>query len=319
MSVARPHPHRRSHRRDRLFLALLAALHAPQSSCFTGTTPVRFPNFRGKVASQVQGSSSWRTVCRMSDDDMPSDVDPTTEEFDAQPTSPTPAVATTASYDASELKVELLRLAAAANRGFGASQRDRDEISRVVDKLSAVSPTDEPTRSLAGVSDGTSTVFSPGSCPMEGCWKLIYTTALDVVVLDASPLTSLGAIYQDIKPPFITNVIDQVPKLQALLPVGQFSTRVRQKVLTRASVRGSSRVGLTFESVSIAPLEIFGVDASSVPTLNFDLPRLPESLTGSIDSSPAFFDVVYLDENLLIIKQNEPGGIFASVRVYEDL
>ena len=31
-------------------------------------------------------------------------------------------------------------------------------------------------------------------------------------------------------------------------------------------------------------------------------------------NNPGFFDILYLDENLLIIKQNEPGGIFINIR-----
>jgi len=35
------------------------------------------------------------------------------------------------------------------------------------------------------------------------------------------------------------------------------------------------------------------------------------------ESNPAYFDVLYLDDELLIIKQGSPGGYFAAVKVDE--
>ena len=35
------------------------------------------------------------------------------------------------------------------------------------------------------------------------------------------------------------------------------------------------------------------------------------------ESNPAFFDVEYLDEELLVIRQGSPGGVFAAVAVDE--
>ena len=32
---------------------------------------------------------------------------------------------------------------------------------------------------------------------------------------------------------------------------------------------------------------------------------------------PSYFDVLYLDDDMLVIRQNEPGGIFISVRESE--
>ena len=63
---------------------------------------------------------------------------------------------------------------------------------------------------------------------------------------------------------------------------------------------------------------------SLVPTFSLDLPRLSlaganvddggdGTARGNIDG-PGYFDVLYLDEDCLIISQNAPGGIFVNVR-----
>ena len=31
-------------------------------------------------------------------------------------------------------------------------------------------------------------------------------------------------------------------------------------------------------------------------------------------SSPGYFDILYIDDDMLIISQNEPGGVFVSIR-----
>jgi hypothetical protein len=48
------------------------------------------------------------------------------------------------------------------------------------------------------------------------------------------------------------------------------------------------------------------------PPLGFDLPTLPGTTQAD---SPGFFDVTYLDDELLVIRQNQPGGIFVLVKV----
>ena len=42
-------------------------------------------------------------------------------------------------------------------------------------------------------------VVEGGQCYIEGTWKMVYTTALDVLSLAASPFTLLQGIYQVIK------------------------------------------------------------------------------------------------------------------------
>ena len=86
---------------------------------------------------------------------------------------------------------------------------------------------------------------------------------------------------------------------------------------TRGSERPGqpNRVGLVFEQVRVQPLQLFGMALDVFPPLGFDLPRLPPSLTGTSADSPGYFDVTYLDDDFLIIRQNAPGGVFVSIRV----
>ena len=158
---------------------------------------------------------------------------------------------------------------------------------------------------------------------------MVWTTAQDVLILGANPAFAVGAIYQFIEDlPVITNVIDFLPRFQNLLLATMATTLlVRAEVTTLASAwkddqkstaKARNRVGLTFESVKIQPKQVLGQDVSQVlPPLGFDLPKLPESLMGSTlnNSALGYFDVSYLDSDLLVIRQNAPGGCFVLVKV----
>jgi hypothetical protein len=123
------------------------------------------------------------------------------------------------------------------------------------------------------------------------------------------------------------NVIDLAPRTQALLPVQlqrSTNTFVRARVYTSARARSETRVGLTFLRAELAPQSFLNIDVTKsrfFPTLGVNFPRAPSRITRKLGSSadaeyrgPGFFDVLYVDEDLLIIRQGEPGGIFVSVR-----
>jgi hypothetical protein len=206
---------------------------------------------------------------------------------------------------ATSLKAKLLQLGASYDRGFGASSSARQEVLGVIDGLEAVNPETNATRGIAG--DEPS--------PLEGSWRLIWTTAQDVLVLAASPLSTVGAIYQVFAPPVVTNIIDLLPRAQALFPPSLLpQSLLRAEVTTRASPRRDkmNRVGLVFEAVKLKPIEVFGYDAGQFPPLAFDLPKIPGT---DLESSPGYFDVTYLDSELLIIRQNAPGGLFVLAKV----
>ncbi len=88
---------------------------------------------------------------------------------------------------------------------------------------------------------------------------------------------------------------------------------LRAKVQTKASPRkgNAMRIGLDFESVSLNPVELLGQSvAKTLPPLGFDLPKLFE-----VSEDVGFFDVSFLDKELLVIRQNAPGGLFVFVKV----
>jgi hypothetical protein len=209
-------------------------------------------------------------------------------------------LASTLNNDAESLKKQLLQLGASYDRGYGASTKARKDVEDVIADLEVLNTETDAAR---GISSGQDS-------PLSGSWRMIWTTAQDVLVLGASPLTTVGAIYQVFAPPLVTNIIDFIPKVQALLPTSLFpSTLIRAEVTTRASPRTDMpmRVGLNFESVKLKPVEFLGMDVDNLPPLGFDLPQIPGA---DSESSPGYFDVSYLDDELLIIRQNAPGGLF---------
>lgn len=201
------------------------------------------------------------------------------------------------------VKRRMLQLGASYDRGFGASPNARREVEQVLSELEALNDETDAARGIDGV----------GDAPLEGIWRMIWTTASDVLVLGASPVFSVGAIYQLYDPPIVTNVIDLIPRIQNLFPPNLApSSLLRAEVRTRSSPRESypMRVGLDFEAVSLKPVEFLGQDAGFLPPLGFDLPRVFD-----LPDDVGYFDVSFLDEDLVVIKQNAPGGLFVLAKV----
>lgn len=201
---------------------------------------------------------------------------------------------------ATPLKRDLLQLAASYDRGYGATARAFDEVESIISKLEAVNPEQNAVRGVDG----------EGFSPLSGCWRMVWTTAADVLTLSANRLVTVGAIYQVFDLPCVTNVIDILPPFQTLLG-NQLGSVLRAKVTTRAyrnkkdeAAEDSNRIGLDFESVALEPVEFLGNDVGFLPPLGFDLPRTPFE---------GYFDVAFLDEELLIVRQNAPGGDRKSV------
>jgi hypothetical protein len=215
---------------------------------------------------------------------------------------------------AKELKMELLKLCASYDRGFSASASAKIEVDDIVAKLKTLNPT--PIDAAMGI-DGENAALD-NAPPLQGIWRMVWTTALDVLNLGASPVATPAAIYQVIEPPIATNIIDFIPRAQSLFPAVFPSSLLRAEVKTRTSKRlENNRVGLDFEAVKLAPVEFLGMDTKMLPPLNINFPRINVSNLPGVDPSnaPGFFDVIFLDDEMLIIQQNAPGGYFVSIKV----
>jgi hypothetical protein len=227
------------------------------------------------------------------------------------------AIQASSDVDSNEIEVlksQLFALSASCDRGFGASPNDRKRAKQLIDKLSELNPNLNATMNLF-----PNNISVSDHVPIEGSWKLVYTSALDVVSLAASPLTLIQGIYQVIsRDGRSANIIDLAPRIQALFPqfiVGSGST-LRLKVGTWSSARTPTRVGLSFRTIQAQPLSLLGTAVDFLPKFSSFLPQA--AITGVDREGPGYFDVLFLDHNCLIIAQNAPGGVFVSIRSEEE-
>jgi hypothetical protein len=219
------------------------------------------------------------------------------------------------SVERERLKQKMLQLCASYDRGYSASPSARSQVDDLVQQLKELNPTKE--NAAAGI-DGDA--YS-SKVPLKGIWRMIWTTASDVLSLGANPAVAPGAIYQKIVPPIATNIIDFVPRIQTLFP-SLLPSLLRAEVTTRTSSRpnqSSNRVGLTFEAVKLTPVQVLGFQNDGLlPPLAINFPQINLQDLPGVDrdgDTPGYFDVIYLDDAMLIIQQNEPGGYFVSIRV----
>jgi hypothetical protein len=210
------------------------------------------------------------------------------------------------------LQNQIITYGASYNRGFGASSNARNEVDSLISQLEEANEETNAGRGIAGdATDGRT-----GVSPLRGAWRMVWTTALDVLSLEASPLTTTGAIYQVFDPPLVTNVIDLLPSFLSLFPPSLTPhSLLRANVETKAYQRSNkpNRIGLEFRSVKLQPVQAFGIDVNQLPPFGFDLPRVSGLLAAS-DEGPGYFDVTFVDSNFLIIRQ-QGEGIFCLVKV----
>ena len=227
-------------------------------------------------------------------------------------------------FSAIQAKLDLLRTCATCDRGFYATASERQRINTQVEALiSSGGGLEDPTMGLCGSS---TEISAESSVPLEGLWSLVYTDAFDVVSLASSPLTALRGIYFEIdRKGESSNIIDFAPRFEANLPTNiNLGSTLRARVKTRSKARSSTRVGLSFIGAALEPQTLLGFDVKFAPPLGVDFPSLPslgfgaESNGGEDDNSPGFYDIRYLDDELLILNQNEPGGVFISSRVHPE-
>lgn len=228
-----------------------------------------------------------------------------------------PMLSSVTDPEAIRLRDELLTLSEETSKGFKASPGQRQRASEIITDLSRFNPTKEPAASYYENANSADASF----VSLAGKWELIYTTAPDITSLDTSwnPLATatLGRIGQECTPPFIKNVIewrkpdwiDQVP-----LPfAGNKDSRILQKVCTKASADPSKPMLVNLE---VAGFELVAPpNTDSGKNLQQDieeeglpvglLRNNPLELRGPLTAPFGQFEILYLDEELRIIRTNQ--------------
>ncbi|GKY99301.1 hypothetical protein MPSEU_000885200 [Mayamaea pseudoterrestris] len=219
--------------------------------------------------------------------------------------------ATTAATE--DLQTKLISYGASYNRGFGASSGARKRVDELIKQIEA---RNQETFAARGITGAATYDTASTTSPLTGAWRMVWTTALDVLSLEANPFATTGAIYQVFTPPIVTNVIDFAPRIQSLLPPSLVpSSLLRANVETRAyeRINQPNRVGLEFCSVQLQPVQALGMNVTSLlPPLGVDLPRIPG--VSQSENGPGYFDVTFLDDKFLIIRQ-QGDGLFCLVKV----
>lgn len=211
---------------------------------------------------------------------QPSDVEPDT----------VPAV------DVAATKRSLLLLAAATDRGYRATPADTAAALALIRALEAATPTPAPTRALD---------------LLCGDWKLLYTTARDVLSLAYLPLSRVGDVYQNILPEGSGVRAENVVRLVAPA-VPFFGPRAAESVVSlrvraRCAVLTGSRLGLTFERAELPPPVLGGVDLGTRLGGGGVL-SVPLSLGGGGDGQTGWLDTTYLDGELRVGRAPSVGG-----------
>lgn len=175
-----------------------------------------------------------------------------------------------------------------------------DEIMEICDSLSQLSPVDEPTKFLGDKKNGA-------EAPLNGAWKLLFTTAADASFSKNS--TRGDAKVQnvvDAERGRITNVIDFSPSDDGKgPPLKQLNVVIKAKPVSK------DRVELRFKYAKVVlkkfPWRLYiPVPAPFITRLIVFFSRIVKFGKGGKQRVPkAYFDVLYLDDDLRIHKTGD--------------
>ncbi|TFJ82584.1 hypothetical protein NSK_006010 [Nannochloropsis salina CCMP1776] len=260
-------------------------IRLPASSLGPCTSPPSAPVFTPPLFAAASDSSDWPSDS--SDDDY-------TDRGDASSSGPDVVDATARATTRKELQHDLLLLLVGQNKGFSVSESEREDIDDTLRDLEAVNPTPRPTEA-----------FSQGTSPLSGTWRLVYTDALDVLVLGLVPLAVIGKVFQNISPDgkSIANVVEvsqgasQLSFFPLLGKLGDSTARLR--VEATSEILSPTRLSLTFQSAGFEPVTLFGMEVEQqlrVPKVDFW--RSP---------NVGWIETTYVDEKIRIGRS--PGGL----------
>jgi PAP_fibrillin len=185
-----------------------------------------------------------------------------------------------------------------------------DAVMAVCEQLANVSPTKEPTLHLGDQINGT-------LCPLNGAWKLLFTTAADASFSKNSTRGDARAqnVVDGVKGR-ITNIIDFCMKEDGTEPVLK-----QLNVVIKATALSKHRVGLQFQYVKAHLTKLFFIPIKW--TLYIPVPAafitrcivfFSRVFKGQAKAVPqAYFDVLYLDKDLRIHKTGE-DNLFVQAR-----
>ncbi|KAK4532411.1 hypothetical protein CCYA_CCYA12G3268 [Cyanidiococcus yangmingshanensis] len=206
-----------------------------------------------------------------------------------------------------ELKRELLALAADVNRGLTSTASSRRAILEVVRALERPRGPGPSSRSATPKVAPPALDWIAQSSRVSGDWRLLFTTALDVILLGWSffPLTpQIGSIYQNIRrcsgpdsaPFMVENVVQLAAPgsfLLARLGVEDTTATLRVYASGRCDRSRPQRLYLRFERARLEPTRLLGNELQDV------LPSLQIPLRGT---AVGWTELTFLDDDLRIIR-----------------
>ena len=165
-----------------------AFVPSPMSHCLSSSSLLPMNDARRRTRSHDTRSSSRqkRRVSRAAaaaaaNDDDVDVISP--DDYDLLPPSDEEEDAIVGNHRADQLKRRLLSIAASYDRGFGATTSARKSVDDIIRELRLYNPTKEgASKGIDGYSDDGDDV------PLRAIWRMIWTSAFDVVSLASSPL-----------------------------------------------------------------------------------------------------------------------------------
>jgi len=116
--------------------------------------------------------------------DFPSDTEAEVEEDPLIQSSPSSDLAR------ESLKKDFLAAVVSTNRGFSTTSLEKETLMDLIQQLEKRNPNPEPLKAS-----------ELSRSPLFGEWRLLYTNAIDVLLLGAIPVVQVGRIFQNVFPP----------------------------------------------------------------------------------------------------------------------
>lgn len=203
------------------------------------------------------------------------------------------------------VKAALAVAAAAANRGFTATQQQCDDVRALVRTLESTEPAaaNKPARSPLLVGD----------------WRLDFTDAVDMLSLSVAPgaVCEIGEVRQNIRADAtasasteeataarftVANEVDLQPRGSAVLRALQLETLGCYSILAECEVLSDSRISLTFAGGTLQPLQRFLGTSLPLPPLSGRLPPPLVSLIEEATRERVYLETTFLDESLRVAR-----------------